>query len=199
MDSQLASIVWMTICAALVMLMQGGFCLLESGFCRAKHTINVAIKNLVDFCVAIPAFFLLGFGLMCGQSWHGVIGTTYLAPVDTMTPWLWAFLLYQLVFCGTATTIVSGAVAERMRLVAYVFGAMVIAGFIYPVFVHWAWGAALWPNDTAFLAKSGVRRFCRIDRGAFHRGMGGACGLRGDRRQTGPLRQRWKAGSHCGP
>ncbi|HTN73814.1 MAG TPA: hypothetical protein VL096_01155, partial [Pirellulaceae bacterium] len=66
MDRELGSIVWMTLCAALVMLMQGGFCLLESGFCRAKHSINVAIKNLVDFCVAGVAFFLFGYALMFG-------------------------------------------------------------------------------------------------------------------------------------
>ncbi len=159
MDPQLGSIVWMTVCAALVMLMQGGFCLLESGLCRAKHSINVAIKNLVDFCVSVPVFFLLGFGLMFGASWQGLIGTSLFAPFEEMTPWMWAFFLFQAVFCGTATTIISGAVAERLRFSAYLVICLLVSAVFYPVFGHWAWGGAIEGTSPGWLKALGFIDF----------------------------------------
>lgn len=159
MDPQMASIVWMTLCAALVMLMQGGFCLLESGFCRAKNSINVAIKNLVDFCVASVAFFLFGYALMFGDSWWGLIGHTQFAMSDNPTPWLWAFFLFQLVFCGTSTTIISGAVAERIRFSSYLIISLVVSGFIYPIFGHWAWGGVVEGTHPGWLKALGFIDF----------------------------------------
>ena len=115
MDSQLVSILWMTLCAALMMFMQAAFCLLESGLCRAKNTINVAIKNRGDFCVSAIAFFAVGYAPMFGQAYLGLVGSSHFGMIGTMSPWLWAFFLFQMVFYGTATTIVPGAVAERIR------------------------------------------------------------------------------------
>src|SRR5947209_3226891 len=102
---------WTLICAALVMLMQGGFCLLETGFARAKNSINVAIKNLIDFCIAGLMFWGIGFGLMFGTSESGLIGTSHFFLGADASPGLLGFFLFQLVFCGTSTTIISGAVA----------------------------------------------------------------------------------------
>ncbi len=159
MDPQLASILWMTLCAAFVMLMQGGFCLLESGFCRAKNSINVALKNLVDFCVAAVAFFLFGYAMMFGDSWHGLVGYTQFAMADSPTPWLWAFFLFQLVFCGTATTIISGAVAERIRFSNYLLISLVVSGVVYPLFGHWAWGGTVEGTGTGWLKALGFIDF----------------------------------------
>ncbi len=95
--------------------------------------------------------------------------------------WQAGFFVFQVMFCGTAATIVSGAVAERMKLSAYVLGSLVLSGFIYPVFVHWSWGSALWPNDTAFLSSLGLCGFRRLD-GLFMRpALDFARGLHGDR------------------
>lgn len=159
MDPQLASIVWMTLCAALVMLMQAGFCLLECGFCRAKSSINVAIKNLLDFCVASAAFLLFGFALMFGNSWHGLFGTSFWAMSGQITPWIWAFFLFQLVFCGTATTIISGAVAERIRFSGYLLISLIVSGLFYPVFGHWAWGGTLEGTGSGWLRSLGFIDF----------------------------------------
>ena len=120
--------------------MQAGFVCLESGLVRAKNSINVAIKNVVDFCLSSLMFWALGFGLMFGASWMGVFGTSGFFFDDTTNSWMIAFFLYQLVFCGTATTIVSGAVAERMKFSGYLMVSLIIATLIYPVIGHWVWG-----------------------------------------------------------
>ncbi len=138
-DMNLANIVWMLVCAALVMLMQGGFCFLESGLARAKNSVNVAIKNLVDFCVAATVFWAFGFALMFGASCAGWIGTSDFLVGGDASPHLLAFFLFQMMFCGTATTIISGAVAERMRFRAYLLVSFLVSGLIYPIFGHWAW------------------------------------------------------------
>jgi Amt family ammonium transporter len=129
---------WVTISAVLVIMMQPGFSCLESGLVRAKNSINVALKNLYDFCIASITFVLFGFGIMFGASWLGVFGTHGFlfgrdAPVGDVV-----FFFFQLAFCGTATTIVSGAVAERVRFFAYCFVAILLSGVIYPLFGHWA-------------------------------------------------------------
>ena len=113
--SQLLDIAWILVCAALVMLMQAGFSGLESGLVRSKNSINVAAKNFADFCLSSVVFWVFGFALMFGVSSGGLIGTSGFLFGDTADPWLMAFFIFQLGFCGTATTIVSGAVSERMR------------------------------------------------------------------------------------
>jgi len=152
-------IAWMLICAALVMLMQGGFCLLESGLVRAKNSFNVALKNLVDFCVSAAVFWLFGFAIMFGASYHGWFGTTLFCPGEDSSPWLMAFFIFQMVFCGTATTIISGAVAERIRFRGYFVIALLVSGIIYPLFGHWAWGGAADGTASGWLAAEGFIDF----------------------------------------
>jgi ammonium transporter, Amt family len=152
-------IAWVVICSSMVMFMQAGFCLLESGFSRAKNSINVALKNLVDFCAAGVSFFLIGFGIMYGSSPSGLIGLRWPLATADVDPWTLSFFLFQFVFCGTATTIVSGAVAERMRFRAYVIISFVVSGLMYPIFGHWAWGGAAGFGDQGWLASIGFIDF----------------------------------------
>lgn len=152
--------VWVLVAAGLVLLMQVGFMLLEAGMVRSKNSINVAQKNMLDFTFTVMLFAGVGFMFAFGASngfWFGIdTSFAFLAGLDA---WGLAFFTFQVMFCGTAATIVSGAVAERMPLGAYVLGSIVIAAFIYPVFVHWAWGSALVENDSAFLAHMGFVDF----------------------------------------
>ncbi|HAW28809.1 MAG TPA: hypothetical protein DCY03_11920, partial [Planctomycetaceae bacterium] len=127
--------IWVLTCTSLVFLMQAGFCCLESGLSRSKNSINVATKNIVDFFIGVIIFWLFGFGLMFGQSYGGWVGTTQFAFEDTSnTHWPTVVFLFQLVFCSTAMTISSGAVAERMRFRAYLLLAVGIGAFPYPLF-----------------------------------------------------------------
>ncbi|MFN7023898.1 MAG: EAL domain-containing protein, partial [Pseudorhizobium sp.] len=140
--------------------MQVGFLLLEAGMVRSKNSINVAQKNLLDFVFGVIAFAAIGFMIAFGRSDGLLMGWDadlyFLRDVDTRQA---AFFVFQVMFCGTAATIVSGAVAERMKLPAYVFGSIVLSGFIYPVFVHWTWGSALFANPSSFLAGMGFIDF----------------------------------------
>jgi len=156
---ELRDLSWMLLCAALVMLMQAGFCCLESGLARAKNRINVAIKNLFDFCIASVAFWAVGFAMMFGASWAGVIGTTEFALGEDAGPWLLSFFLFQLVFCGTSTTIISGAVAERIRFAGYLVISVLVSALFYPIFGHWAWGGAATGTASGWLAKLGFIDF----------------------------------------
>jgi len=156
---ELRDLAWVLLCAGLVMLMQAGFCCLESGLARAKNRINVAIKNLFDFCISSAVFWVFGFALMFGASWHGLVGTSGFVPEETAGPWLLTFFLFQLVFCGTATTIISGAVAERVRFVGYMVISLLVSALFYPIFGHWAWGGAAEGAMTGWLAKLGFVDF----------------------------------------
>ena len=135
-------IAWILICAALVMFMQAGFSSLESGLVRTKNSINVAAKNFADFCLSLGIFWLFGFALMFGASISGWFGTTGFAFAEMSNPWLMAFFLFQAGFAVTATTIVSGAVAERMRFAAYLIIGLIMSAIIYPIYGHWVWGSA---------------------------------------------------------
>ena len=132
---------WMIFCGFLVLLMQPGFLCLESGLTRRKNSVNVAAKNLADFCVATVVFWGVGFGIMFGASEGGWYGTDrmFLA-FSEQGRMVGAFFFFQLMFCGAAVTIMSGATAERVRLVFYLVIALLVSGLIYPVFGHWAWG-----------------------------------------------------------
>jgi Amt family ammonium transporter len=139
------NIVWTSIAAFLVFFMQAGFAMVESGFTRAKNTINIMMKNLMDFSIGTVAFFLIGFGLMFGAT-NGLFGTTHFLAkgIDVMgKDWEWTFLIFQTVFAGTAATIVSGAMAERTKFVGYIAYSVFICGLIYPIFGSWAWGSLL--------------------------------------------------------
>ena len=154
-------IVWTSIAAFLVFFMQAGFAMVESGFTRAKNTVNILMKNLMDFSIGSIAFFLVGFGLMFGVS-NGFFGTTdfALAGVDWAgSDWSFTFLIFQTVFAGTAATIVSGAMAERTKFKSYLVYSVFICAFIYPIFGSWAWGGLHngggWLEDLGFVDFAG--------------------------------------------
>lgn len=152
------NVFWIILCAILVSTMQAGFCCLESGLVRAKNSINVAIKNLVDFCISCSIFAIAGFRLLFGDSGNGLIGLT-MPPMSSWSGYDYAFFLFQITFCGTVTTIVSGAVAERMSFRGYFLTAAILAGLVYPITGHWAW-AGLWQNhNPGWLAQLGFHDF----------------------------------------
>lgn len=131
--------VWVVIGGILVFFMQAGFALIESGSVRSKNTVNVLMKNYMDTCIGGLVFWLFGFGLMFGLNQSGWIGLSHFMP-DQMDDWHWNLLFFQMMFAATATTIASGAMAERIHFVAYVISAIFVSGVIYPVFGSWAWG-----------------------------------------------------------
>ncbi|MEE4252336.1 MAG: ammonium transporter, partial [Alcanivoracaceae bacterium] len=150
--SDAINMVWLATAAALVFLMQAGFALLESGMSRSKNSLNVAMKNYMDLCVGTLIFWAVGYGLMFGTNSSGWFGTDGFFPNDA-EPMTWGVLLFQAMFAATACTIASGAMAERTRYNAYLIGAFVICGLIYPVFGSWVW------NSDGWLAKMGFIDF----------------------------------------
>ncbi|MDI6881192.1 MAG: hypothetical protein QMD16_17850 [Desulfitobacteriaceae bacterium] len=147
--------VWVLICGFLVMFMQPGFAMLEAGFSRAKNVTNVLMKNLVDYSVGSLAFFVVGFALMMGTPAYMLVGTEgfFLAgeAYDVGTILTWFFML---VFCATAATIVSGAIAERPKFSTYVIYSAVICAVIYPIYGHWLWGGG-WLSSADFMTSLG--------------------------------------------
>ena len=146
--------IWVFFGTALVFFMQAGFSLCEAGFTRAKNTGNILMKNLMDFCIGTPAFWLVGFGLMFGKG-SGIIGSfdplirgEYSQALPSGVP-LWAFAIFQTVFCATSATIVSGAMAERTKFSAYCIYSAAISLLIYPVSGHWIWGGG-WLSQMGF-------------------------------------------------
>jgi Amt family ammonium transporter len=149
---------WVIVSAGLVFVMQPGFAMLESGLTRSKNSINVAVKNLTDFGVSVFLFWVAGAGIMYGASAAGLVG------IDGFMPRLGgasaaAFFIFQAMFCSTSATIVSGAVAERMRFGSYIASTAVLSALIYPVFGHWAWGGAFEGQASGWLAKLGFVDF----------------------------------------
>ena len=163
--------VWVLVTAFLVFWMNAGFALVESGLCQAKNTVNILAKNFVVFAIASIAFLVIGWGLMFGDgnSFIGMDGLFFLLGADnspatgdayngvysamnwTGVP-LYAKFFFQLVFAGTAATIVSGAVAERIKFLSFIVFSVIIVGFIYPIGGHWIWGGG-------WLAKAGMWDF----------------------------------------
>ncbi|GAB4284594.1 MAG: hypothetical protein Fur0025_15440 [Oscillatoriaceae cyanobacterium] len=152
-------ILWILVCSGLVFLMQAGFMCLESGLTRSKNSINVAIKNYTDFGISVALFWAFGFGVMFGRSIGGWIGSSGFWLTSDLDPFVTAFFLFQAMFCGTATTIVSGAVAERMKFGAYLMVAALVSGVIYPLFGHWAWNGANAGELAGWLGKMGFVDF----------------------------------------
>lgn len=154
-------LLWVLICSVLVFVMQSGFLCLESGLTRNKNSINVAVKNVADFAVATGMYWVVGFGLMFGASTHGWWGGDHFGLFNQidMRPTVMAFLLFQMMFCATSATIVSGAVAERMRFVTYLFLTAFVSLLVYPVFGHWAWGGPLQAAPTGWLTRLGFVDF----------------------------------------
>ena len=160
MDKPLIDILWITVCTSLVFLMQGGFLCLETGLTRSKNNINVAIKNLTDLGISIVLFWALGYGLMFGDSKGGWIGSTAFIPdLGRGDTWSAVFLLFGAMFCGTAVTIVSGAVAERLRFAGYLMIATLASSLVYPVFGHWVWNGVDSGTATGWLGARGFVDF----------------------------------------
>lgn len=134
-----ADIAWTITAAALVFFMQAGFALLEGGMSRAKNSVNIIMKNYADMCYGVLAFWAVGYGLMFGAS-KGWFGTDHFIPTLDQGPDA-VFFIFQLMFAATAATIMSGALAERIRFRPYVAGSIFVTGLIYPVFGAWAWGS----------------------------------------------------------
>ncbi len=157
-------VVWTLFGGMLVFVMLAGFMCLESGMVRQKNSINVAIKNMTAFLISCVSFFLVGFAIMFGSSYHGWFGTegwglSHYIAVDKQA-WIYTFFFFQVMFCSTAAAIVSGGVAERMGFGGYMLVSLVISTLIYPVFGHWAWGGSydLAP-ERGWLAALGYRDF----------------------------------------
>ncbi|HOP64230.1 MAG TPA: ammonium transporter [Spirochaetota bacterium] len=159
MDKTNVDILWIIIASSLVFIMQAGFSFVESGLTRSKNSINVAIKNLTDLGVSVTAFWIIGFALMFGASASGIIGTTSFFTPFSSGVWIAAFFLFQAMFCSTSATIVSGAVAERMKYSSYIISTVVISAIIYPVSGHWAWGGAFTGVTEGWLGKMGFIDF----------------------------------------
>ena len=146
--------IWVLVGAALVFFMQAGFALCEAGFTRAKNTGNILMKNLMDFCIGTPVFWLLGFGLMFGGAgaliggFDPLVRGDYSAILPEGVP-LMAFFIFQTVFCATSATIVSGAMAERTKFISYCIYSLIISAVIYPVSGHWIWGGG-WLSQLGF-------------------------------------------------
>lgn len=151
---QLINIVWVFLGAVMVMLMQAGFAILEAGLTRQKNCNNVLMKNIMDFAIGSIIFLVVGFGLMFGESLGGIVGITgfidpttlNLSRFEALSPTV--FIFFQTVFCATAATIVSGAMAERTKFSSYLIYTLVISLVIYPISGHWIWGGG-------FLSKIG--------------------------------------------
>lgn len=150
--------IWLFIGSCLVFFMQAGFAMVETGFTRSKNTANLIMKNTLDFCVGALLYFMFGFGLMYGTSAGGFIGTDkfflsnlILTDADAFG---WAGFLYQTMFAATAATIVSGAIAERLKFSTYLIYSVVISGLIYPISGHWHWGGG-WLFQMGFIDFAG--------------------------------------------
>ncbi len=160
MDDSLFHILWIIIAGCFVFVMQGGFMCLESGFTRSKNSINVAIKNLTDFAVSFVLFWAVGFGIMFGATQGGWFGSTlFTLPFETAGAWMAAFFFFQAMFAATASTILSGAIAERVRFLGYIIMTILVSGLIYPVSGHWAWNGAEGISEGGWLGTRGFIDF----------------------------------------
>lgn len=155
MEFSSVNTIWVLLGAALVFFMQAGLAMVETGFTRAKNAGNIIMKNLMDFCLGTPIFWILGFGLMFGAGsfiggYHGIASEANYG--NGMLPDgvpFFAFFIFQTVFCATAATIVSGAMAERTKFAAYLVYSAVISAIVYPIEAHWIWGGG-WLSEMGF-------------------------------------------------
>jgi len=153
--------VWTLVAAFLVFLMQAGFAMVETGLTRAKNAANIMMKNMMDFCIGSLAFWAVGFGLMFGVT-NGLWGTSdffFSGATGNDQAWNYAFWMFQVVFCATAATIISGAVAERTKFSAYLIYSVFVSAIIYPIFGSWAWGSLYhgqgWLENLGFIDFAG--------------------------------------------
>ena len=141
--------VWFLIGAALVFWMQAGFAMVEAGFTRAKNSGNIIMKNLMDFCIGTVMFILIGFSLLLGEDLAGFIGKPGFDIFTAYENFDFSNFVFNLVFCATTATIVSGAMAERTKFLSYCIYSAVISALVYPVEAHWIWGGG-WLADMGF-------------------------------------------------
>ena len=141
--------VWFLIGAALVFWMQAGFAMVEAGFTRAKNTGNILMKNLMDFCIGTVVFIVIGFSLLLGEDMMGLIGRPGFTIFTDYAQFDWSNFVFNLVFCATTATIVSGAMAERTKFLSYCIYSAVISAVIYPIEAHWIWGGG-WLSQMGF-------------------------------------------------
>ena len=161
--------VWFLIGAAFVFWMQAGFAMVETGFTRAKNAGNILMKNLMDFCIGTVMFILIGFGLFLGEDLVGIIGKPGFDIFTDYANFDWSNFVFNLVFCATTATIVSGAMAERTKFLSYCVYSAVISAIIYPIEAHWTWGGG-------WLAQIGFHDFAGSN--CIHM-VGGICALIG--------------------
>jgi Amt family ammonium transporter len=161
--------VWFLIGAALVFWMQAGFAMVEAGFTRAKNTGNILMKNLMDFCIGTVVFILIGFSLLLGEDLVGFIGKPGFDIFTAYADFDFSNFVFNLVFCATTATIVSGAMAERTKFLSYCVYSAVISALIYPIEAHWIWGGG-WLSQLGFHDFAGS---CAIHM------VGGTCALIG--------------------
>ena len=148
--------VWFLIGAALVFFMQCGFAMVETGFTRAKNAGNIIMKNLMDFCIGTPMFMLLGFGLMMSENYiFGLVGKPNLQLFTNFAELDWSSFVFNLVFCATAATIVSGAMAERTKFSSYCIYSAVISAVVYPIEAGWVWNSNGWLAQIGFVDFAG--------------------------------------------
>ena len=145
------NVVWTLIAGILVFVMQTGFALVEAGLTRAKNTSNIMMKNVMDFVIGSVCFWIIGSAFMFGATKAGFIGTDgfFMDIFNTGDDWNWTYMFFQTMFCATAATIVSGAMAERTQFRAYLIYSALISLFIYPIAGKWAWGGG-WLADLNF-------------------------------------------------
>ena len=141
--------VWFLIGAALVFWMQAGFAMVEAGFTRAKNTGNIIMKNLMDFCIGTVVFIAIGFSLLLGEDLVGLIGKPGFDIFTSYANFDWSNFVFNLVFCATTATIVSGAMAERTKFLSYCVYSGVISALVYPIEAHWIWGGG-WLSQIGF-------------------------------------------------
>ena len=142
--------IWFLIGAALVFFMQAGFAMVETGFTRAKNAGNIIMKNLMDFCIGTVMFMFLGFGILLGEDvLGGFIGLPTLGIITDYANFDWSNFVFNLVFCATTATIVSGAMAERTKFISYCIYSAVISAVVYPIEAHWIWGGG-WLSAMGF-------------------------------------------------
>ena len=157
LNYDVTTVIWVLVATALIYFMQAGFALCEAGLTRAKNTGNILMKNMMDFCIGTPCYWLVGFGLMFGSTApligrldpmiRGIYGAENTVVPQTMP--LWCYVIFQTVFCATAATIVSGSMAERTNFKAYCMYSAAISLLIYPIGGHWAWGGG-WLSGLGF-------------------------------------------------
>jgi Amt family ammonium transporter len=150
---------WLLICALLVFCMQAGFLCLESGKIRSKNSINVAAKNISDFIISSIIFWIFGFAIMFGDSFNGLFGYNEFFVGETQSAYQISFFLFQMMFCGTAATLLSGAVAERMTFIGYLCIGCILSSVIYPVVGHWVWASAYQSGNSGWLESIGFIDF----------------------------------------